>query len=268
MTDNSNKYLTDGAKRTDDSNQELTDGAKRADDSNKDLTDGAKCADDSNQKLTDDAKHADDSNQELTDGAKHADDSNKDLSDGAKHALDELPISTIDVNGGALLYSVFEQGLLNALEDYIKKGEGKTTLYAFYNDFVDAIEERNLAAAKAKDAVVELCLEDTHTLPLQITTAGTSFGKLSIALQGHLPRAFTGDTYKTLAHELLHLHNSGKATSAELRDFGGLSVAGFRKHLTKLVSLGLIKRQAPSNYVLTDKSTHILLELFGIQKTK
>ena len=265
-TVHSHQELTDGAKDAVRSHQESTDGAKGTIYSNNDITDGAKGAVRSHQESTDGAKGAVYSNNDLSDGAKGAIYGNQDLSEGAKGALDGIPILPIEGNGGALLYSVFEKGLLNALDDYIKNGNGQNTLFTFYTDFVEAVEAQNLAAAKSKDATTILLLEDTHTLPLQITTTGTSFARFGEALNTNLPRHFNGEMYKTLAHELLLLHNAGKATSSELSGFSGLSAAGHRKHLTKLVSLGLIKRQAPWNYVLTDKSNHILLELFGIPK--
>ncbi len=264
----SNNDLSNGAKGANHSNNDLSNGAKGANHSDNDLSNGAKGAIHSNQDLSDGAKGTVHSDKDLSNGAKGAIYSNNDLSDGAKGALDALSVLTINENGGNLLYSVFEQELLIALEDYIKNGDGQTTLYEFYEDFLAAIEAKNLAAAKTKAAAINTLLEDTHSLPAQITTAGTSFSTLKFALQGHYPQAFNTDMYHTLAHELLLLHNAGKATSAELRGFGGLSPAGFRKHLTKIVSLNLIKRQAPSHYVLTSHSHHILLELFGIENGK
>ena len=183
---------------------------------------------------------------------------------GGKDISEALSKLNSDSKGGALVYSIFEKELLKALEYYIKNGDGQNTLFTFYNEFLDAIEEQNSASSKLRDAAANARLEDTHSLPARISTDPISFAKLQDALQGHLPRTARWDLYATVAHELLLLHNAGKATSAELRGFGGLSVDGFEKHLTKLMSYGLVKKLPPSNYVLTEKSNFILLQLFGI----
>ena len=185
---------------------------------------------------------------------------------GGKTVLTDLSISNVDTNGGALLYSIFEKELLNALEDYIKNGAGRNTLYTFYSDFEDAVNEQNLAAAKIIEATANGKFEDTHSLPLQIINDDYTIARLSVALRKHLPRRVNNSLHHTITTELLFLYNAGKATSAEMRGCGKLSADGFEKHLTKLIEYGFIKKQAPSNYVLTDKSNHILLELFGVVK--
>ncbi len=173
-----------------------------------------------------------------------------------------------DGNGSDLLYKIFEKGLRNALEDYIKNGDGQNTLYNFYNDFEDAVNEQNSAAAKIKEAASNARLEDTHSLPAQLNSDKDSIINFSSKLKGTLARRADRDSFKTVAKELLLLHNAGKATSSELRGFSGLSVKGFEKHLQKMLHYNLVKKQPPSNYVLTEKSKHILLELFGKENTK
>src|ERR1017187_5687241 len=59
---------------------------------------------------------------------------------GIKHILEALPELKADKIGVDLIYTVFEKGLLNALEQYIKNGDGQTTVYNFYTDFVEAVE--------------------------------------------------------------------------------------------------------------------------------
>jgi len=171
-----------------------------------------------------------------------------------------------DKNGEILLYTVFEKELIQALEHYIKNGDGQNSLYKFYRNFVDAVNERNSDDSKIKDAAINLRLEDTHSLPDQLTLDKVSMSKLKVVLKAHLPRTSRRDIYNTVAQELLLLYNARSATSAQMRDFGELSVFGFAKHLANLMRYGLVKKLPPSNYVLTEKSNHILLELFGIPK--
>jgi len=177
-------------------------------------------------------------------------------------------LSTLDGNANAnvLLYTVFEQGLINALNQYIKNGNGQNTLYSYYAYFVEAVEEKNLAASKLKEAAKNLRLEDTHILPQQITVDGDSLRKLSDGLHGYLPRTARWDLYLNVANELLLLHNAGKATGTQLRNIAQLSVPGFAKHLPKLKRSGLIIKDPPNNYILTGISKHILLKTFGIPK--
>ncbi len=179
-----------------------------------------------------------------------------------------MPQINVDGNGGALLYSVFEKGLIKALEHYINSDAVQNSLYKFYADFEDAVAERNSDASKIKEAMANASLEDTHSLPVAIPLERVFINRLHIALRVHLPRRAGKGVHRTVANELLLLHNAGKATGAELRGFGGLSVAGFAKHLPNLIRNGLVKKQPPSNYVLTDKSKHILLELFGVKKAE
>ena len=186
---------------------------------------------------------------------------------GAKSVFEALFKLNSDVEGSILQYSVFEQALNEALEQFIKNEDGQKTLYTFYTEFLEAIEAQNSAAAKLKENATNVQLEDTHKLPAKISMDVDGIAKLVVALNGQLPRTVRGDLHQNVALELLFLHNNGKVTGAELRGFADLSVTGFNKHLTKLVHYGLIKKQAPLNYVLTDKSNHILLELFGILKT-
>jgi uncharacterized phage infection (PIP) family protein YhgE/predicted transcriptional regulator len=185
---------------------------------------------------------------------------------GIKHILEALPELKADKIGVDLIYTVFEKGLLNALEQYIKNGDGQTTVYNFYTDFVEAVEERNSDALKIKESAAKARLEDTHILPLQINLERISILKLQDHLKEFMPSRAPNEVYEKVVFEILQLHNAGKATSAELRHFSGLSKAGYMKHLPKLMKFGLIKKQPPSNYVLTEKANNILLELFGIPK--
>ena len=170
--------------------------------------------------------------------------------------------------GDVWLYTIFEQGLNEALEQYIKNGNGENTLYAYYADFEDAVTQKNEEETKLKEAVKEIPLEQTHTLPAAIPLDNISVGKLLDALPAHLSSSATYKERRTVAKELLCLHNAGKATAAEMSEFGGLSKGGMAKHLPRLQRAGLIKKQPPHNYALTEKSIHILLKLFGIPKNE
>jgi len=185
---------------------------------------------------------------------------------GIKTVLETLSNKAMEANGVVSIYTIFEKSLLNELEQYIKNGNGKATLYNFYTDFVYAIEMVNSDAEKAKNKAVTVRLEDTHTLAQNISYEGDSLSKLRAALKGHLPRNVSIGLYRIIALELLFLYNYKKATVNQLRDFTGHSVAGYAKHLPKLMEYGFVKKQPPLNYVLTNKSLHILLELFGAPK--
>jgi len=185
---------------------------------------------------------------------------------GVKSIYKALPDLLEAVNKDGSLYTVFEKGLIDALSQYIKTGDMQNTLYYYYAYFVEAVEEKNLKASKIREAALNVRFEDTHILPGQITVHGPTLAKLKAALYGHLPRTAKRELYKTVARELLFLHNEGKATGPQLRNIAELSVPGFAKHLPKLKRSGLIIKQPPKNYVLTEKSKHILLLTFGIPK--
>ena len=186
--------------------------------------------------------------------------------DGDKSSFMAVPENKDGGNYEFWLYPVFEQELKKALEQYIKNGNGQNSLYSFYTDFEDAVEQKNRAALKIKESEKNLTIEDTHILPTQISVDNDTIDELADALQGHLPRTSPSDLYITVARELLHLYNLGKASAKQMRGFAGLSASGISKHLPKLQHANLIKKQPPSNYVLTEKSIHILLETFGIAK--
>ena len=133
---------------------------------------------------------------------------------------------------------------------------------------MEAVAEKNEEAEKIKEAAKNFRLEDTHVLPAEILVDWASRYKVELALRGVLRNRSNEDLYETVAHELLQMHNARNVTSAQLRDFSGLSVAGFRKHLTMLQRLGFIKKLPPSNYTLTDLSKHLLLKTFGVPKEK
>ena len=199
-------------------------------------------------------------------GAKHLINDAPENKVGDKSVFEALPALNGKGNTEIMLYTVFEQGLISALEQYIKTGDGQKTLYNYYAGFVEAVTDKNMEAAKMKEAAKNVILEDTHILPELIQIDVPSLEKLKVALYGHLPRTAMKDLYENVAYELFYLHNFGKATGTELRKSGILSKPGFTKHLTKLKEYGLIKKQPPSNYVLTENSKHILLKLFGVPK--
>jgi len=203
---------------------------------------------------------------EKRDGIKNVGNGIMEKRDGIENVLEALQGLSNEANSGVLIYSVFEKALIMALEQYIKSGDGQKTLYSFYTDFVEAMEKQNLAEEKSREAVKNFRLEDTHFLPAIIEENKESIHKLKVVLHGYFSVSATRGMYKRVASELLFLHNEGKATGAQLRELTKLSEPGFRKHIPKLVRTGLIKKQAPLNYVLTENSIHILLELFGKPK--
>ncbi len=169
-------------------------------------------------------------------------------------------------NDADWLYSFFEEALINAIEEYIRNGNGQATLYTFYADFLEAIADKNSLEERPKEAKTILRLEDTHILPMEIPADAVSLIMLSAALNGHLSVSSKQNMYLNIALELLFLHNTGTAKQAQLIKVTGMSTSGFAKHLPKVIQYGLIKALPSKNYALTDKSIYILLELFGIKK--
>ena len=185
---------------------------------------------------------------------------------GVKYLISALPTLKEDTNWRNLIYTVFEQELNNALGQYIKNQNGQNSLLTFYTDFEKAISQKNTIAKEIENAAKNLKLEDTHILPTSIDVNNNSINDLASALQGQLPRTSKMTIYETVARELLLLHNSGRATGKQLRKAGGLSAGGFAKHLSKLKQYSIVRSQPPANYMLTEKTIHILLETFGIPK--
>ena len=185
---------------------------------------------------------------------------------GVKHVFEALANLKVDATTNEQLYSIFEERLLDALNQFIKNGDGQLTLFSFYADFMEAISKKNLADERAKQAIVNLPLEETHILPKALIVDGNAISKIENALRPYLPRTSKWDLYRKIALELLHLHNAGKATTRQLLKFSGLSSTGSTKHLTNLKKYGFIKKQPPNNYVLSDFSKHLLLKLFGVPK--
>ena len=188
--------------------------------------------------------------------------------DGSNHLSEAMLKKEDGSNRDVWLYTVFEQELIIALGQYINNGNGQNSLYSFYTDFVEAVEQKNGAALKMKEAEKNLTLEDTHLLPAEITVDDKVIGRLTNALRKHFLKNAPWDLVRKTARELLHLHNHGKATTIQLREVAGLSVSGIAKHLPKLQRADLIKKHPPGNYALTEKSIHILLETFGVAKSK
>ena len=170
--------------------------------------------------------------------------------------------------GDDWLYTFFEQELNKALDQYIANGNGQNSLYGFYSDFIEAIAQKNADVDKMNESVIILKLEYTHTLPVEIAIDDVSIGKLSVALRKYLQTNAPWDMPIRIANEFLYLHNFGKATVSQLRKASNFSEGGMAKHLPKMQQKGWIKKLPPLNYALTENSIHILLEVFGIPKTK
>ena len=86
--------------------------------------------------------------------------------------------------------------------------------------------------------------------------------KLSRALKKLFPVSIKHRTLRSVASQLLLLHNSGHASYSELRKISGLSVPGFAKHAPKLQRQGLIRREGYQKYSLTQQSKNIISQNF------
>lgn len=205
---------------------------------------------------------------EMVEGSKPLLEGISEKEDGSKPLWGGISGKGNGEKGNNWLYPAFEKELIMALEHYIKIGNGQNTLFGFYADFVEAVAQKNDEAIKKKEAEKQLKLEDTHILPVEIPVDAISVETLSAAMREFLGKNVPRHLPKRIAFELLLLHNSGKATAAELRKVSELSEGGIAKHLPKMQRSGLIKKQPPLNYALTEKSKHILLKAFGVAKGK
>jgi hypothetical protein len=178
-------------------------------------------------------------------------------------AIAEMEVPSIKDN---LIYELFEKGLMNAMDEYTQNAAGNYTLYHYYSDFLNVINNKNTADEKKEQAKNMLQITDTHILPTQIAVDIIALTKLKAALRKHLLARTKQDMYHNLANELLLLHNNEKCTSTELHNVTGMTTDGFKKHLANIQRLNFIRKQAPLKYVLTEHSKRILLEVFGMRK--
>ncbi len=188
--------------------------------------------------------------------------------DGSNHLSEAMLKKEDGSNRDVWLYTVFEQELIIALGQYINNGNGQNSLYSFYTDFVEAVEQKNEAAIKMKEAEKNLTLEDTHLLPAEITVDKNAISLVGLYLYSHLPHNTNGQLYSKVALEVLYMHNNGKAKQSQLHELTGISVSGFAKHLRRLKQYDLIKELPSKYYALSDKSIHVLLKLYGKPKNK
>ena len=257
-----------GLNNADYSNTDKHIGINNADGSNTEKHIGINNTDGSNTVKQIGINSADKSSMDKQIGINNADESSTDKHIGINNIVYALSTKEGTANRANGLYSVFEQKLINALEQYIKNGTGQNSLFNYYSDFEQAVAETNSLADKLKDALNNLRIEDTHILPTKLSADNASLSKLEAALYGHLPHNSKHDLYYNVALEMLLLHNTGMAKQTTLREITGLSVSGFSKHLPRLIQFGLIKELPSKNYALTEKSKHILLETFGVEKSK
>ena len=244
----------------------LLDGSKHSISDESLLPDGSKHFLSGESLLPDGSKYSLSGESLLPDGSKHSLSGESLLPEGSKHFLSGESLLSEGSNRAVWLHKVFEQRLIEALEQYIKIGNGQNSLYSFYTDFEEAVAQKNEQEMKMKEAAKQIPLEDTHNLPTIIPIDVSSVAKVRNALVGHLPPSANHRQRETVAKELLGLHNAGKATAAQISEFGGLSLTGIAKHLPRMQRADLIKKQPPCNYALTEKSKHILLKTFGIPK--
>ena len=141
----------------------------------------------------------------------------------------------------------------------MNNGNRPNSLYGFYADFLQAVSDRNKAEVERKETAKNMKLEDTHVLPVNIKENSDSTGILGTALLKNMAYNAPWDLAEKIACELILLHNSGKATSPQLRAVSYLSEDGNAKHLPKLQRAGLIKKVPPKSYALTETSKHLLL---------
>lgn len=186
--------------------------------------------------------------------------------DGSKLLPKAIPGEKDAPNDGVWLYKVFKDGLMEALEQSTKNKEGQIALYNYYINFKAAVAEKNEDAVKKREAALNIPLEETHSLPKEIPINEITINHLADDLSYYFPKNALWDMKKKVAIELLVLHNVGVGTGLQLRVHSGLSEGGFAKHLPRLQERGLIKKQPPKSYVLTDLSKHILLKTFGVPK--
>ena len=255
------KTLSEGIAAKRDGSKTLSEGIAEKRDGSKTLSEGIAGKRDGSKTLSEGIVEKRDGSKTLTEGIVGK-------RDGSKTLFGGIAGNEGAGNGDVWLYTVFEQELIEALEQYIKNGNGQNSLYGFYTDFEDAVEQENAAATKLKETEKDLKLENTHVLPTEIMVDNEAVWMLTNTLRAYVPKSSNRDSYKNIANELLLLHNIGKATATQLREAAAMSVGGIAKHLPKLQRAGFIKKQPPGNYALTEKSKHILLETFGVAKSK
>ncbi|MEI6817294.1 MAG: hypothetical protein WCL14_11835 [Bacteroidota bacterium] len=259
--------LGDGSKQLYGGIPDLGDGSKQLYGGIPDLEDGSKRLSGGISDLGEGSKQLYGGIPDLVDGSKQLYEGITDIGDGSKQLFEGIPLVEDGSKHDAWLYSYFEEELIKELEQYIKNGNGWSSVFDFYVDFMDAVAKKNAADSKRCEMVISLKLEDTHTLPLEIKFDTASIGKLSTTIRGCLQQNASWDMAKKIACEFLLLHNSGKANITELRKVTGFSEGGLAKQLPKMQRKGWIKKVPPKNYALTETSRHILLETFGILKT-
>ena len=100
-------------------------------------------------------------------------------------------------------------------------------------------------------------------LPTHIEVNSANLTKLAQVLRQYYPATKQRDAINIIARELLLLHNTSRATAKELRREAGLSKPGFAKHLPKLRRRGLIVKEPPLKYRLSEMSLGIIEKVFG-----
>ena len=96
--------------------------------------------------------------------------------------------------------------------------------------------------------------------PVEINS--TTVWKFSRALKKFYPVSIKLNTLRSVASQLLLLHNQGTASYPELRKISGLSAPGFKKHAPKLKRQGFIRRDSFQKYSLTQLSKDLIAQNF------
>ncbi len=181
--------------------------------------------------------------------------------------LDER--STISEKGNGTLEAMnllSEKGNSTSEAESIITEKGKATPYNR-----NTVSEKGNGTPGARSTVSEkgngtsdVSGAKSGTLPHPIEANVANYSKLRDVVMTLFPTRVKHSKYKSITDLMIFLHNNLSATSAEMRKISGLSKPGYAKHYPSLERMGLIRKQPPHKYVLTEKSKEILLGVFGV----
>ncbi|MBK5285803.1 MAG: hypothetical protein JJE25_10415 [Bacteroidia bacterium] len=153
-------------------------------------------------------------------------------------------------------------GILNEKSTVAEKGKGATdmenTIAGLVSGIIDA---ENTIAEKGSGTTPKPAPAAVTALhPVEINS--NTVWKLSRALKKFYPVSIKLNTLRSVASQLLLLHNQGTASYPELRKISGLSAPGFAKHAPKLKKQGFIRREGYQKYSLTPLSKNLIAQNF------
>jgi hypothetical protein len=117
--------------------------------------------------------------------------------------------------------------------------------------------------AQLKKDVAEAAKPRAKITPASIQLSNENVNKLADGLKGCFHPNAVRKRYITVACQMITMHNSGSATSAQLRQASGLSLPGFSKQSLIVRQAGLMLHPAQGKYILSDKGKEILNKVFG-----